>query len=81
MAALSEEDRAKVTADREAASAEETKNERMAEMAATFGAADTNQDGVLNQEEFTDFMGKVKQNVNARGVPFAGQDEVTEDLR
>ena len=42
MAGLSEEDQAKVTADRNAAGAEETKAERMAEMAATFGAADTN---------------------------------------
>ena len=26
-------------------------------------------------------MGKMKQNINARGVPFAGQDEVPEDLK
>ena len=53
----------------------------MAEMAATFSAADTNQDGVLNQEEFTDFMGKMKQNSEARGVPMAGRDQVPEDLQ
>ena len=49
-------------------------------MAATFGAADTNQDGVLNMEEFVDFMAKMKQNSEARGVPMAGRDEVPEDL-
>ena len=60
MAGLSEEDRAKVTADREASREDPVKSERMAEMAATFGAADTNQDGVLNGEEFKDFMAKTK---------------------
>ena len=49
-------------------------------MAATFAAADTNQDSVLSFEEFTDFLDKIKQNDNARGVPFPGRDEVSEDL-
>ena len=31
----------------------------MAELTATFGAADTDQDGVLNPAEFEDFMGKI----------------------
>ena len=59
-ASLSEEDQAKVTADRAAAREEPVKAERMAEMAATFSAADTNQDSVLSMEEFHDFMGKMK---------------------
>ena len=52
----------------------------MAEMAATFQAADTNQDSVLSMEEWTDFLDKIKQNDSARGVPFPGRDEVPEDL-
>ena len=70
MATLSEEDKAKVLADRAAFSAEETKAERMGELAATFGAADTNQDGKLDRSEFEDFMGKLSQNSQARNVPF-----------
>ena len=73
-ASLSQEDQDKVAADRAASREDPVKSERMAEMAATFSAADTNQDGVLNQEEFTDFMGKMKQNSEARGVPMAGRD-------
>ena len=53
----------------------------MAEMAATFNAADTDQDGLLSHPEFRDFMGKIKQNSDARGVPYAGEDEVPEGLR
>merc|ERR1712156_261630 len=71
---------AKVTADRAAAREDPVKSERMAEMAATFSAADTNQDGVLSMEEFHDFMGKMKQNSEARGVPMAGRDDVPEDM-
>ena len=80
-ASLSDDDQAKVTADRAASREDPVKSERMAEMAATFNAADTNQDGKLNQEEFTDFMGKMKQNSEARGVPMAGRDQVPEDLQ
>ena len=80
-ASLSDDDNAKITADRAASREDPVKSERMAEMAATFNAADTNQDGVLSMEEFHDFMGKMKQNANARGVPFAGRDEVPEDMQ
>ena len=38
-----------------------------AEEEATFNAADTNQDGVLNREEYNDFMRKKKQNADAKG--------------
>ena len=60
MAGLSEEDQAKVTADRAASREDPVKSERMAEMAATFAAADTNNDSVLDGEEFKDFMSKMK---------------------
>ena len=60
MAGLSEEDQAKVTADRAASREDPVKSERMAEMAATFQAADTNNDSVLDGEEFKDFMSKMK---------------------
>ena len=75
MATLSEEDKAKVLADRAAFSAEETKAERMAEVAETFGAADTNQDGRLDRAEFEDFISKIGQNLQARNVPFHPQDQ------
>ena len=59
---LSEEDQAKVRADKQAVADEAVKAERGAEMMATFQAADTNQDGVLDVAEFTDFMNKMSQN-------------------
>ena len=74
MGTLSAEEKAALETDRAAFSNEETKGERMAEMASTFGAADTNADGRLDRAEFEDFMGKVAQNSAARNVPFQPQD-------
>ena len=81
--ALSADDQAKVVADKQGAMADETiKAERMAEMVATFQAADTNQDGLLDKTEFSDFMGKIGQNAGARGIPHmveAAVDEATKE--
>ena len=77
----SEEERAAILADRATWNEEPTKSERQAEMAATFGAADTDQDGKLTFAEYHDFMGKVKQNCDARNVPFIDRDEVPEDVQ
>ena len=73
---LSEEDQGKVRADKQAVADEAVKAERAAEMMATFQAADTNQDGVLDMAEFTDFMGKMSQNAKARGVPAMSEEDV-----
>merc|ERR1739844_123725 len=78
---LSPEDQAKVQQAREEFKAEETKAERLQEVAATFGAADANQDGVLDKAEFTDFMGKLGQNAAARGVPHMSVDGVSDDVK
>ena len=78
---LSEEDRGKIAADRATWREEPTKSEREAEMAATFNAADTNQDGKLTFEEYVDFMDKVKQNCDARNVPFITRAEVPDDTQ
>ena len=80
-ATLSEEDSAKVIADRAALSDEATKAERMAEMAATFTAADTNNDGLLDRAEMSDFLAKLGQNAAARGVPHMSEADVTEDQK
>ena len=78
--ALSEEDQGKVRADKQAAQSDEAvKAERMAEMMATFQAADTNQDGVLDKAEFADFMGKMSQNAQARGIPSMTEADVDEE--
>ena len=78
---LSEEDRGKIVADRATLREEPTKSEREAEMAATFQAADTDADGKLTFAEYADFMDKVKQNCDARGVPFITRAEVPEDMQ
>merc|ERR1719331_2525386 len=75
MATLTEEQKGAMAADRAAFFAEETKAERMAELAATFSAADTNADGRLDRSEFEDFMGKISQNLQARNVPFHPHDD------
>ena len=56
---LSAEDLAKVQAEQAAWAAEETKADRMAEVATTFATADTNADGLLDRAEFEDFMTKL----------------------
>ena len=73
-ASLSAEDTDKLNGEKAAWSAEETKAERMAEFGATFQAADTNADGLLDRTEFEDFMGKLAANSVARDVPFQPQD-------
>ena len=78
MNGLSEEDKAKLEAEKANWATEEFKAERMAEMNATFQAADTNQDGVLDKAEFADFMNKMSQNAKARGVPAMSEDDVDE---
>ena len=80
-ATLSEEDSAKVIADRAALSDEATKAERMAEMAATFTAADTNSDGLLDRAEMADFLAKLGQNAAARGVPHMSEADITEEQK
>ena len=53
----------------------------MAEMAATFQAADSNADGVLDRAEFEDFMQKMQQNANARGAPSVNADDLSDDFK
>ena len=80
--ALSAEQQAAARADRQAATTDETvKAERMAEMMATFQAADTNQDGLLDKTEFADFMGKMSQNATARGVAAMSESDVDEEMK
>ena len=69
MATLSAEDKGKLEAERAAWADEAQKADKMAELTATFGAADVNQDGVLDQVEFVDFMTKIASNATARGLP------------
>ena len=47
--------------------AEEAKNKAMSDFQATFQAADTNSNGVLNQAEFVDFSKKMYSNLEAAG--------------
>ena len=55
---IPEEELEKILALQEARTEEPVKSEWMAELAATFNAADTNQDGVLSMEEWIDFLDK-----------------------
>ena len=55
---LSAEENAKLDAEKACMSDEAQRNERMAELTATFAAADVNQDGVLDLTEFNDFLDK-----------------------
>ena len=75
---LSPEDQAKVQQAREEFKAEETKAERLQEVATTFQAADTDSDGFLNKVEFKDFMVKLGQNAAARGTPHMTPESVDE---
>mmetsp|Transcript_27882 Transcript_27882/g.34615 ORF Transcript_27882/g.34615 Transcript_27882/m.34615 type:complete len:136 (-) Transcript_27882:88-495(-) len=80
--ALSAEDQAKVKADKESARTDEAvKAERTAEMMATFQAADTNQDGLLDITEFEDFMTKLSQNATARGIPTMSPADIDEEMK
>ena len=81
MASLSDDQKAAMQADRAKWAAEETKQALMQEMAATFQAADTNADGVLDRAEFEDFMQKMQQNAAARGAPSVSADDVSDDLK
>ena len=79
---LSEEQRAAFQADREAvAGSEEVKQERLQEAQATFQCSDTNDDGMLDRAEFEDFLGKVAQNAEARGVPAQKPEDMDEPTR
>ena len=80
-ASLSDDEKAKAQEERAAWGNEETKAERMAELQASFQAADVNEDGVLSQAEFVDFMGKLAGNLKARGVPSQGPDAINDDMK
>ena len=69
MATLSEEQLAAIAADAASWKDQAQVPERMAEVQATFNAADTNQDGLLDRNEMHDFMAKGYQNAVARGTP------------
>ena len=58
--ALSAEDLGKIAAEKAAWTAEETKDAKMGEFAATFTASDTNGDGLLTIAEFDDCMNKLE---------------------
>ena len=66
---LSDEDKAKLVAEKQSWEAEETKAERMAEFSATFTTNDTNADGVLDRAEFENFLVALGQNAANRQVP------------
>lgn len=55
--------------------------ERKVEFVATFGAADSNQDGLLDKAEFTDMMEKLAQNAGARGCPHMNVADVDEESK
>ena len=68
MAQLTEEQNAKNAELRKAFMTDENaKKEMMEEMQATFTAADTNNDGLLDLAEFKDFRSKSEANNTARG--------------
>ena len=81
MASLSPEEQAAMGTERAAWEDDALKAERMAELEATFQAADTNSDGLLDRAEFEDFMSKVGQNVAARGVPHMSVDSVDAEMK
>ena len=63
---LSDEDKAKLVAEKQSWEAEETKAERMTEFSATFTTNDTNNDGVLDRAEFENFLVALGQNAANR---------------
>ena len=73
--ALSVEDRAKVVA----MHGEEGKEERAQVFVATFTAADTNSDGLLDKAELKDFFGKMGANAEAASVPHMKESDTTEE--
>lgn len=81
LSTLSDDEKAKLQADRAEWLAEETKAARMAEMAATFQTADTNADGVLNQAEFNSFLEMMQSNTIAKGVPAMNYADVEEAMK
>ena len=66
---LSTEDVAKLAAENEAWTNNETKGLRIFEMLQTFTTADTNNNQVLNEAEFRNFWTMVIANSDAKGVP------------
>ena len=60
---------------------EEGKAERTAEFGATFGSADTNQDGLLDRAEWDDFMSKLAANSAARDVPWPNDEAYPQELK
>ena len=78
---LSDDDKARLDAEKAAMNNEETKAERGAEIAATFTANDTNADGLLNRAEFANFFKAINQNAAARGVPTQDFDAISDELK
>ncbi len=81
MASLSEEQKAAGQAERAAWADEEKKAEKLAELSATFQASDSDSTGALNAAQFEDFMGKLAENLKARGVPAQGTDAVDAEMK
>ena len=81
MASLSEEQKGALQADRASYANEETKAERMTELAQTFNACDTNQDQLLDRVEMESFMKCLRQNSEARGVPSMDTDSVSDEMK
>merc|ERR1712054_482644 len=71
---MSADDIAKLDEEKARYANEEYKTERMAEIKATFTANDTNEDQVLNEAEFANFMIALLQNGEARGIPMPSAD-------
>ena len=67
---LSAEDCAKLEVEKAMWSTPEGKAERMQEFNVTFASSDTNSNGLLTADEFHDFMNKLGQNAQAKGIPY-----------
>ena len=79
---LSDDDKAKVRAAKEADRTDEgEKAARMAEAQANFGMSDANNDGKLDKEEFRTFMRNMSEAASNRGLPAMSEDNVDEEMK
>ena len=81
MAGLTDEEKGKLAAMKASMADEATKAASMAETQATFQAADTNEDGLLQEAELMNFMKMMFQNMGAKGLPTMSEDLVTDELK
>ena len=53
----------------------------MTELMTTFTSSDTDNDGLLNRAELEDFLSKMLQNSQARGVPAESPSDFSDDIK